>query len=247
MVETLVRVLVLVGVIFLIILPTGNKLYAAIIDPEKKYNEAFESFVDQINEMKSEQETFSVLLKEKSAIIGFSKNADRWEYYGRSPGGPYMDKPIQIVNKPNNNECSQNACICICSGEFEILRIQKIEDLPTPVAVGNCKKEFLCKKLGDKDIVEKTIIHIFDKLLGMGGGEQYWRNGFLFTNVVGINGLSDYYGLNTAEQEIILRTEKKQNVIGFCNSDMLKYNKDKLNLAEGTCINKDWASKNNKK
>jgi hypothetical protein len=242
-VETLIRVLIIVAVIFLVIRPAGQKIYAAVVDPDKKYDEAFVKIAEQINEMKSDQETFSVLLKDKSAIIGFSKDADRWECYNCYVGIA-NPRPTNIVSKPINTECNGQACICICS-EFEILKYQDVEGLKTKTDIGQCKGELKCSSLS-YDIAGKTII----KLYPATGGTEHWNNGFLFVNgISGVNGLKKY-----DEESVILTVQKKlissntpegqpYSIVGFCNTDMLDFNKDKLNLPANTCLNNDWAPK----
>ena len=234
-VETLIRVIAIVAVIFLVILPAGNKIKAAIIDPEKKYNEAFENFAGQLNEMRLDQETFSVLLQEKSAIIGFSKNADRWECYNCYVGIS-NPRPTKIVYKPNDKECIGKACVCICS-EFELLKDQEVEGLKTKADIGQCKGKLMCNSL-NYDIVDKTII----KLYSASSGTEYWNNGFLF-----VNGMSEVNGLKKYDEENVISgnapEEQPYSIVGFCNEDLMEFNKDKLNLPQNTCINNDWVPK----
>lgn len=211
--EALIRVITTVAIIILIVLPLWNKVYAAYFNQDKKYLQSFQSFVDNINEMPRGRETFEMKLKEKSSIIGFSKNSDRYECFSCYVG--IQNRPTIIFDKPVNNECSDNACICLCDG------LQLMEQGPEGkvTKLAQCQK-LTCKKIEQNDIVNKLVIKVYRN------GEQYWKNGFLF-----VNGVAKANGLKFDNREInTLVVEKKSDTIGVCNSDMIKFNKNELNF-----------------
>lgn len=218
-VETIVR---LIGAFLLLVIAGwfGAKAYAYFT--VNKDAKTFELFVDKINKMNLPQETFTLPLKEKSAIIGFSKNSERYECINCYVG--VQNRPTIIFDKPKNEACNDNACICLCNGGFEFLE-KNLEGKSTKF--GKCSTKLNCKTI-QGDIIDKLIIKIYSginiKVTKIGGGEEYWKNGFLFVNgVAGVNGLKLY------EEEIIpLVVEKRSNKIGICNYDMIEYNKNEL-------------------
>jgi hypothetical protein len=219
--ESLVRLVVTIGVLLLIVFPAGERVYTAFFGSDTKYLQSFEEFVNNINDMRLERETFSIRLREESAIAGFSKNSDKFECYNCYVG--VQDRPTIIFNKPKTQDCSGRACICLCKDDFklnnDILNGKTIK-------VAECE-ELTCKSL-NKDIVENLPVKIYPgfKMFGFQilGGAEYWKNGFLFANgVTGTNGLKLY---NQESNNLIV--EKRQNFIGICNPDMLKYNLDEL-------------------
>lgn len=216
--EALVRIVGALLIILLIILPFYNKVSAAYSN--QKYLKSFENFADKINKMSLPRETFLLNLKEKSAIIGFSKNADRYECYNCYIG--VQNRPSIIFNKPKDEACSDNACICFCS-EFALVE----ENLDgKQIKSGKCSVKLTCRKIEQGDIVNKVVIKTYSGLLGVGGGEEYWKNGFLF-----VNGISRANGLRLYSNELnTFIVEKKSNLIGVCNTDMIQFNKNNLNF-----------------
>ena len=173
--------------------------------------------------MKLGKETFTLNLKDKSSIIGFSKNSERYECFNCYIGT--QDRPAITVDKPKNEFCDGQACICLCSEDFKLIE----KDLNGKTEkFGQCSAVLNCKTIEQRDIISKVTIKTYSGInIGfttLGGGEEYWKNGFLFTNgVSGANGLKLYSDeLNT------LIVEKRSNVIGICNKDMLVFNNDKL-------------------
>lgn len=226
--EALVRIIATVAIIFLVVIPAGVKIHAYYSNPEKKYLQSFQDFVDKINKMNLGRDQFELNLNEKSAIIGFSRNADRYECFNCYIG--VQNRPSIIFNKPKDNECVNNACICLCNGGFQLIE----GDLDgKSMQFGKCISNFQCKGI-EKNIVDKVIIKVYPglniKITKLGGGAEYWKNGFLFAN-----GVSGANGLKLSNQEINdFVVEKTPDIIGVCNSDMLKFNRDELHA--DSCI-----------
>ena len=237
--EALIRLMITLGVILLIVFPFWDTIYSYVIkpllNPDSGYIKSFEDFVNNINKMKLEIETFSLKLKEGTVIIGFSKGAERYECYGCL--GSNKDKPRVVFNKPTNQECADSACICLCSNGFK-LQTDKIENRIT--YFGQCTK-LRCKKIEQYNIIDKVIIRQFAKIHLIVSGETglYWKNGFLFTNGISTppNGLGRYN-----EKISTFVVEKRDNFIGVCNFDMMSYNKEELN-SNNCIIRQDVAKK----
>lgn len=222
--SALVRIIIAIAVLFLIVIPACNKLRAYLSNSE---TESFGAFVDKINKMDSNsKEDFAFRLEEKSAVVGFSKDANRYECFNCYVGTASPRATI-IFNRPADQDgCSGGVpCACLCSS-------LKLEQENPKVA--QCSS-LLCKKIssatmGNLDVTGKTIVKKYPF-----GGTEHWNNGFLFVNgVAGANGLRLYN-----ENPMLLYIEKKGNIIGVCNKDILDLNRDALHLPEGTCINKD--------
>ncbi len=219
--EALARTLITVVIILLIVFPAYNRLHAAFLSSEKKYLQSFENFVNAINKMTPGRQSFELRLNDKSAIIGFSKNTDRYECFNCYSA---QNRPTIIFNKPVNEECSGSACICLCKEGFKF-EVNDIEGKPTEI--GQCQK-LACKKIENQDVIDRTIISP-NSITESSENTAYWKNGFLFANGVPLaNGLKPY-----DEEYTTLVVEKKSDIIGICNSDMLKIRKE---LGSYDCI-----------
>lgn len=216
--ETLVILVVTIAAILFIAGPAWAGIKTLLFNQQKAYLNSFNNFVDSVNKMNLPRDAFEIRLKERSAIIGFSKNADKYECFNCYVG--IQNRPTIIFNKPaNEKECMDNACICLCN-EFQL--IDKMLDNKL-TKFGQCSK-LTCKRI-EQDIANKVIIKTYQgidiKITTLGGGAEYWKNGFLFVNgVAGANGLKLYN-----EERINLIVEKKQNIIGVYNQDILNVNK----------------------
>jgi len=221
--ESLVILVITILSIVVLFTPSYSIAKSYLFNTQKKYNEAFDNFVKRINDISLQRDTFEIKLKEKSAIIGFSKNADAYEYiYSYAK----QDIPITIFNKPTNEkECDGYACICLCEG-LQLIE-KKYNDFLTKF--GQCSK-MVCKKIEQDDIANKIVIKVIPSNALVVGHSEYWKNGFLF-----VNGLSEANGLRQYDKEIInLIVEKKQNIIAVCNQDISNVNKKELK--SDTCI-----------
>ncbi len=226
--ETIVRIGAALLLIFLIVLPLWNKAHAALTS--QQYQRSFERFVDDINKMNLGKDTFTISLKEKSAIIGFSKNSERYECFNCYIG--VQNRPSVIVNKPKNEYCDNKACICLCGEAFNLLE-SSLDG--KSMKLGQCSSLLKCKTVERLDIIDKVVIKTYPGInLGIatlgGGGQEYWKNGFLFANgISGANGLKMH-----SDNLNVLNVEKRLNLIGVCNADMLGFNKNTLKF--DSCI-----------
>jgi len=221
----LVKIFIAAAIVLLIILPAGSKLYAFVIGSDKKYDQAFKDFTDKIDKMNIGRDTIEISLKQKSAIVGFSKNAENYGCFNCY--GSETNRPTIIFNKPLDIECKNSACICLC-GEIQLLQ-DKLDG--KSVKYIQCHKP-KCKQLA-YDIVDKTILKLTPRqnilITTLGWQDEYWNNGFLFTNgIAGANDLKLY-----DEQRTQLIVEKRSNLIGVCNVDIMEINKG---LGYDSCI-----------
>lgn len=221
---------------FFAVKPMWENVSTYIFDTNRKYIVSFEEFVEEVNNMRTGIEQFEIQLKDKSAIIGFSKGASRFECFNCYIGD--QGRPRIIVDKPHNIECQDSACACLCTGEFKLEEKGLDEFGGKQTRNGSCQNP-ICKSLDD-DIVDKTVVKRFEGLnlwlFTVGEGvTEHWNDGFLFTrNIAGANGLKLY---NEELTTLIVEKERISSptspgeitgVIGVCNLDMFDYNKNNL-------------------
>lgn len=211
--RALVVTIIAVVVFFLLVLPACNRVGDAFFSYDTK---SFESFVGEINNMPTERmDEFILNLNDESAVIGFGKNTDAFKCYECVEG-----IKESIVPKPDNQECKETACVCLCDKDFEA---------NGPGMTGNrwqgkCNKPFICKKLDQNlDIADKTVIGKSGGSLT--GSDMYWSKSFMFTRNIPqqLNGLEE-----NSDETIGLYVEKKASLITVCNNEILDFNK-------GTC------------
>lgn len=219
--EALVRTVVTVGFVLVVYL-FGSTAYANTIKPyfsEKKYVKSFDDFINNINNMEVRRDTFGLKLGQNTAVIGFSKDIQKYECINCYNIG--VNVRTVTADKPNDKECIGQACICLCS---EGLRIS---ESGAALAVIGCQK-YTCKKIVQKDIAKRTAIEPLLVLVHPKQPPQTypraWINGFLYSN-----NFPNANGLKVNNEEAIeLVVERKDDVIGVCNRDALKYNKNVL-------------------
>lgn len=222
--ETLVRIIITIAIVLLIVFPLWSRLEAAFFNTDKKYIVSFENLVRDINNMGQGRETFLLAMKDKSAIIGFSKSASRYECFNCYVG--VVNRSTVFFDKPAKPECAGKACICLCN-DF------KLEDntenlFDKSIKSGKCS-ELQCRQL-NADVPERTSIKLYPGLdiwiATLGGGTEYWKNGFLYARgVSGANGLKLY-----TEENVNFIAERRSNTIGICNYDLLGFNQDTLGI-----------------
>lgn len=225
--DALIRLLGVVLVILLIILPTYDNIHAAIVRNEAL--KSFSYFIEQINKMPLRSEKFILRLNDKSAIIGFSKNSDKYECFN-CYSGVQNPRATVIFSKPKDNACDNSACICLCFDGFQIME----ENLEGKPKLGQCTTNLDCRKVENADIVDKTIVKFYPGLnVGftiLGGGAEYWKNGFLFVN--GVSGANRLKLYNEKLTELIV--ERRSNLIGVCNKEIMELNRNELKF--NSCI-----------
>src|SRR3989338_181491 len=220
-IKAIVRLIIALAVLFLVVFPACNKLRSYFFGADTG---SFDTFVEGINEMSSDGDSFVLRLNEKSAVIGFGKTTDRYECYRCTAPEGAMGFVSLIILKPA--ECGGDACACLCS---EIKHEYKSFE-GGMATVGECQKP-VCRKL-NPDIVNKLVVHVHPSYTTpvklaelLKNPNQYinlWINGFLFAN-----GFDEANELNKLNNEDIttLYVEKKGNLIGVCNKAILDYNR----------------------
>ena len=213
--DFIVRLAFVAAVILLIVVPAYSKLYAKFSG--QMYDRSFQDFVKEINKPDLGQGDFQLRLKPKSAIVGFSINAESFECINCY--GYFDDRPTLVFERPKTEECSASACICLCS---KGLSLEKTEVMPTGAI--HCQGLF-CMKVEKRDITDKVVIKAYDaSIFGASvpvGAAEYWKNGFLYVNGMdGINGIKSY------DEEInYFKVDKRQNIVGVCSQDIFNINK----------------------
>lgn len=206
-IEAIIKLLILLAVITWVIVPLFNKAHDALFDPEQDYINSFNSFVEWVNfELGvDERDDFELEIGAKRAVVGFSKDADRFECIN------CWDKDKTLVyDKPfDDEECQGTACICLCRDEF---KFKEIEFSGKKVKSGSC--DYTCKAL-NPDIVTQTVT-----VNSRSNTNIIWNNGFLFASLLPLsNGLVSS-GVFTKRVYV----DKTQDTISVCNDEMLEHN-----------------------
>ncbi|MBI2134978.1 hypothetical protein HYU09_03230 [Candidatus Woesearchaeota archaeon] len=220
--EALLRIIITIAIVFLIVLPFWNRLEAAIFNPDRKYLESFENFASSINNMGQGRETLLLTMRDKSAIIGFSKDAGRYECFNCYVG--IQNRPTVFFDRPSNPECSGRSCICLCNN---LILYDAVEN-DKSIKSGKCS-EIQCKVLNG-DVPQTTPIKLYPGIdiwvTTIGGGTEYWKNGFLYARgVSGANGLKLY-----TDESVNFVAERRGSNIGICNYDLLGFNQGTLGI-----------------
>ncbi|MFH0868511.1 MAG: hypothetical protein V1831_04310 [Candidatus Woesearchaeota archaeon] len=240
-ISTLLTIILAIAMLVWIVFPAGKAAYAAFFGPEQDYIKSFEKFVDGINHMSSDGMQISVKLKKESAIIGFSKNTDRYECYRCDAPEGAMGFVSIIFERPKNTECSGNPCACLCS---KGLKFEYKDFEGSKATVGECQ-DLVCKKL-EHDIVDKVIVWVHDSYTDsdelakrLQSPDQYiklWMNGFLFAN--SLDDASELNKLNNKETSTLfvekihnygpLQEGEPEYSVGVCNKEMFDFHNEIL-------------------
>jgi len=215
MVEALMRIIIMV-VLVVIVFNIGKRVAEAVGFGASNAVPSFESLVNKLNSpdlKEGESKEEFLALDSNTAVIGFSKGQD-YKCYGC--GGEPKDKLEAQFKRPNNNECKDSACVCICSKGLPTIRGAQ------PILEITCEK-LQCKRL-DFDIYPKVELReLIKKKYASGYNvEPSWVGGFLYARDVGdeffestISGLPKNY-----DRKITVFIEKKRvdgnTYIGVC-------------------------------
>jgi hypothetical protein len=180
--------LILALVIFIPVVAWGCKFLNL---GDTKQSESYNELVNIINSIGSgEMYSIPVYLNKKSIIVGFVKDADRFENYFRSSLLFYFDRP---------EGCEDNkTCICLCP-DYDF------------TTTGNepyskeCEKP-RCVSIDTVDFIPET--HVFKRT------GYLWKGGFLYARElsVTVNGLESKNILGTRAFYV----EKYGDIVGVC-------------------------------
>lgn len=186
-------------------------------------SKSFENFIGDIDKMTRRDSTLTISMQPKSAIIGFSRGAQRFECFNCGIGN--QNRPSAVFDKPSHEACIGSSCICLCS-EFK-LEEGSIDGKSTQI--GKCLSKLICQPV-KYNIVDKTIVHVYPST----GVQEYWKNGILFAN-----GIAGANRLRISNADVTrLKVEIRSDVMGICNDDMIQFNKEQLKF-DG-CINTEY-------
>jgi len=127
------------------------------------------SLTDLVNELSNINgaDTIFLSLNEDSAIIGFSKDAVSFVcqncFLGSVFTGPEFHYGSLTVSKPDNPECIDKSCVCLCTEGLDSSDFNEVEL--------TCE-QFRCQSL-NRDIYSPIA-------LGQKQGDSYWEHGFIF-------------------------------------------------------------------
>lgn len=115
--DALARIVVMV-IAVLLVFNIGKKIAESAGIGVSDIQEQFNKFVDEVNNLEvGDVNHVFVNLDMNTAIVGFSKNTDAYRCY--SCGTP-RDGLSTVFKKPNNEQCKNKACICLCRGLLTI-------------------------------------------------------------------------------------------------------------------------------
>lgn len=230
MLEFLVRVVLVVAVFLLIVFPACDKL-SDIFYGEKDI-ELFEEFVENINKLGQGQKAVFLRLNDKNqAVVGFSRGSSKFQYV-YAPFLPLKGGKtatiISIFEKPTLSECSNSACICLCSTGLE-----EDNNVPHILSCENLE----CRKLENIDIIDNNLIFInpYRAFETRRDEIQYWKGGFLFGRSIN----TVYNGLPEENKERTLKVIEKRKIgdkllLGVCSQQTYEdIAGDKKTLEEG--------------
>ena len=148
--------LVLALIIFLPVVALGCKFLNI---GETKQLSAYDSLIKTINSIKEEEiHSTPVYLDKKSIIVGFTKDAARFEHHYQK-----IDSLVFFFDRPENCE-DDKACICICQDyDFEETRNYPYSK--------ECEKP-ICRSIDTVDFIPETQVG--------GRFESLWKGGFLY-------------------------------------------------------------------
>lgn len=181
----------------------GTKLFAAT---DTKGFDSYDKLVEIVSSIR-EGEILStpLYMEKKSVIVGFSKDADRFETQEHGS----MSNPIRIVfDRPTDCEESK-ACICLCSG----FKVTKHSDSNINYN-SECEERLICKSLDTIDILAEKAVKYET------GNPFTWRGGFLFGN-----DLPKTLQVGLAQNQQATRTfyvERYEGIVSVCLENPLE-------------------------
>ena len=207
-IEALIRTVIAVVLVVVVLNIGKNAGEAAGLWGTSQSLKSLENLADKLNspDLKdgdSRQELIS--MDKATAIIGFSKGYD-YECYGC--GGDPKDKLTAKFNRPQNIECKDSSCLCVClEGLPKIRGGQQILEI-------TCSK-LQCRKL-DTDIITKIELgELIEKKYGSGNRKfSSWQGGFLIARDTG-EADAAISGLPQNLRNTITLTIEKRSVSGI--------------------------------
>ena len=213
--ETLIRLVIVSAVLLLIVTPLGSKAMAAFRSySDQKYYQSFEEFVEEgIKQQKGAKETYSLLMKKGSALVGFQSNLN--QYHCAACNGPSLSFS---VNKPKD-KCGDSSCLCLCNN-FDFKGKE-----------GMCKVTWVCKtftkQMGDQ--FSSATQNEQNTMPFETVQQQSGSGGFFYAyGVQGVDSLQQADNLN------YFTVDQTGTVIGVCSGKILQH--QKTNLKIDSCI-----------
>ncbi len=207
-IEALIRTVIAVILVVVVLNIGKNAGEAAGLWGVSQSAKSFGNLADKLNfpDLKdgdSRQELIS--MDKGTAIIGFSKGYD-YECYGC--GGDPKDKLTAKFHRPQNTECKDSSCLCLClEGLPKIRGGQQILDI-------TCGK-LQCRKLDTHIVTKVELGELIEKKYGSGHSKfSSWQGGFLIARDTGEVDAA-ISGLPKSQQNTITLTIEKRSVSGI--------------------------------
>lgn len=173
----------------------GSKFFKLGDNSIKSYTSLVEA-MDSIRE--DETASTGVSMNKKSVIVGFSKDANRFENHQYASG---RESVAFFFERPESCE-EQKACICLCQDyTFKVGGNKPYSS--------ECK-EAICSSFGSIDIVSEKIVSRY----GNGNPKFSWKGGFLFLRDV--PAIANGLGEQNRQETRTFYVQRYKNVVGVC-------------------------------
>ena len=195
--------------------------------------EEFNKFVKNIDNVQVGPESqIFVNLYPNTAIIGFSKNADSFKCI--ACGSSTSKDIISFFNKPQNKECKEGSCICLCPHSIQI------DTSKEPPLEMKCEN-MICKPLKD-DLAESIELSKYFEQFERTEPLRYsnikyarWAGGFLFERHSRSNFISNGLPPQQNTRSVIFAQKKNDNgvytvicPVSNCNSMYIQNKEPKV-------------------
>lgn len=174
--------------------------------------DSFIDFAYDVTNLENGQyKDISVDFDKGTAIIGFSKDAKQFECHKclSTNVDPESEFPTAFFKKPQNEECKDSACICLCRKGLAD------DDVAEGVKSFSCE-HLICRALNNLNIIDEySAAGMLSDFIN-----PYWKGGFVYGRNMGIelSNLASNYAKNTP-RTIHLRAENYMNFISVCQEE----------------------------
>ncbi|MBI1934895.1 hypothetical protein HYS31_00495 [Candidatus Woesearchaeota archaeon] len=203
--EALGRI-VIVAIIIYFFFDWGAKAANLVWGDDAK--DSFENLANKLNadDFKvNEGKPAFILLNDKTAVIGFSKNSKEFRCHNCGVG---TVETYLSVKKPSNEECDNKPCMCLCSSGLDS---EPESDVGTNIKCKEFSCETLMNDITPKIELKDTLNKIYKRELGYEYPPPYpyWENGFFFVRDTSLKILS---GIPKGKDRRITIAIEKENL-----------------------------------
>lgn len=194
---------IMLGIIFwtlvglIIFFPTA--LFASkLFNLSSKGIESFNKLAEIIASLKDgEQLSSPIYMEQKSFIVGFAKNSNRFENHRFRYSGIEPTDVALVFDKPE--KCAGKSCLCFCNA-MDLNQKQK------PISI-LCNKEPICTPFNSIDFLPEKIIRKDET----GKTRLLFKGGFIFIRGFGIEALNPNQATTFTAY-----AERYKNIVDVC-------------------------------